>query len=327
MVLTLVISVDGLKVKKLDREFLFAKMPLINGLQEIQEFLGKNFISPEAKEFFGQATLVRMLTRPFFILTLNASENDLKNFYHLFTSVFFSYVEVCMDSLWLVKDNSCSTLYCYTAIFDQKKFDIVQNFRVSTNCIGEYEDVEFSSDELDMAVEIDNKLSKILNINMDNSTIEKIMHSDFRYGIENNRNYNNNNRIARAYFFLKSARNSQFILMKISLYVSTYECLFTTDASEIIHKMAERVACYYSEDHEERMEMFKFVKKVYNVRSRYFHGKDLDKDKTFEKVPEMLKKLDSITRVIFKKIILDDSETFLKNESDLENYFTLLILS
>jgi hypothetical protein len=260
-------------------------------------------------------------------MVINLSEEQLEQLYHLVVSVFFSYVEVCLDSLWFVKDNSCHSLQCYYAVHENKFFGISNNYRISTTCLGKYEAMEFTSDELETANTIDKKLSEILNIHMDTSTIEKMMASGFQYGIENNRNYNDNNRIARAYFFLKSARDSQFILLKISLYVSMYECLFTTDASEIVHKMAERVACYYSKDFNERLDIFRFIKKVYNVRSKYFHGKNLDKDKTFEKIPEMLLRLDGITRTIFKRIILEDSETFLKDETDLENYFTSLIFS
>jgi hypothetical protein len=322
-----VCPVEFLKVQKLERPFSFASMPFINGIEEIQITLRERFVNDDMAAFLGSALLSRMINRPFFYMVIKLSEEQLETLYHLIISVFFSHVQVCLDSLWFVKDNSCHSLQCYYAVHENKFFGISNNYRVSTTCIGKYEEMQFTSDELENAFKIDQKISEILNINMDAHTIEKMMDSGFRDGMENNRNYNDNNRIARAYFFLKSARDSEFILLKISLYVSMYECLFTTDASEIIHKMAERIACYYSKNADERLDIFKFIKKVYNVRSRYFHGKDLDKDKTFEKVPEMLLRLDGITRTILKRIILEDSEIFLKNETDLENYFTTLILS
>ena len=59
------------------------------------------------------------------------------------------------------------------------------------------------------------------------------------------------------------------------------------------------------------------------VRSRYFHGKELDKDNTFSKIPEMLQRMDAITRVILTRIVMKDSDIFLK--PDMEEYFTQLI--
>ena len=65
------------------------------------------------------------------------------------------------------------------------------------------------------------------------------------------------------------------------------------------------------------------LRKSIIVRSRYFHGKELDKDNTFSKIPEMLQRMDAITRVILTRIVMKDSDIFLK--PDMEEYFTQLI--
>jgi hypothetical protein len=107
--------------------------------------------------------------------------------------------------------------------------------------------------------------------------------------------------------------------------MNLYECLFTTDASEIIHKMSERVACYYTQDKAKRLEVFKLIKSAYTIRSRYFHGKDLGKDKVLKSVPEVLKQIDDLTREIFTKVIMEDQEIF--GEKDMEPFFEKLIFS
>ena len=103
--------------------------------------------------------------------------------------------------------------------------------------------------------------------------------------------------------------------------MNIYECLFTTDTSEITHKMAERVAYYSSSEREDRVDIFKLIKEAYSVRSRFFHGKESDEKTTLLKLNEMLKRLDSLTRHILTKVILEDSETFLKKDHELEVYF------
>jgi hypothetical protein len=89
--------------------------------------------------------------------------------------------------------------------------------------------------------------------------------------------------------------------------------------------MSERLACYYTDDKIKRLEIFKLIKACYKIRSRYFHGKELEKNTTFETIPALLVSLDNLTRDILTKIIMKDSAIFL--EKDLEPYYEQLIFS
>jgi hypothetical protein len=326
MIVKMVFPINGLKIEKLSRPFEYSKMPLINGIQEIQSTLSGSFIRPQEIQFFGTSVIQMMGFTPFFFMNLNASEGQLTHFSRFLIGVFFTDAEIFLDTLWFIKDNACCSLNAYISTPEKNKFDILNNHRAPCNCVGKFDLVEFSNDELERALEIDVKLSPIIRKGMDKEDVlEKLLASDFRDGVENHRNYNEGNRIFRAYYFLKAARNSYFLIMKLSLYMNLYECLFTTDASEIIHKMSERVACYYTQDKAKRLEVFKLIKSAYTIRSRYFHGKDLGKDKVLKSVPEVLKQIDDLTREIFTKVIMEDQEIF--GEKDMEPFFEKLIFS
>ena len=325
MRLTLIFQIEGLKVENLNRPFTYSLMPLINGSAEIKKTLELNFVDQNAFEFFGFGALNRLATKPFFIMIINASPENIDYISTISERIFFTHVEIFLDSLWFIKDNSCHSLICYHAIHEKGLFGIIHNYRFATNCVGGKEDVSFTSEEFDRALELDKKLQPIINLEMDDSMLRKMMECNFQQGMENTQNYNRGDRINRAYYFLKAARNSYFIVMKLSLYMNMYECLFTTDASEIIHKMSERVACYYTQDKEKRLEVFKIMKSAYGIRSRYFHGKDLGKNKIFDTIPAILKQLDNLTREVFTRVVSEDFEIFLK--PDMEPFFERLIFS
>jgi len=326
MMLKLVFSIEGMKVEKLSRPFAYTKMILVNGLEEIQQTLLQYFAEKNAWEFFGQNSVFQMGTSPFFYIGINASPSNIEEIAPFLGKVFFTDVEIFLDSLWFIKDNACCTLNAYSFISEKNNFRVINNHRVVSNCSGRFELVEFSNDELERALEIDKKLSPIIRFGMDDPVVlERLIATNFREGVENNRNYNEGNRIFRAYYFLKAARNSYFLIMKLSLYMNMYECLFTTDASEIIHKMSERVACYYTQDKAQRLEVFKLIKSAYTIRSRYFHGKDLGKDKILKSVPTVLKQIDDLTRIVFTKVVMEDEEIF--SAKDMEQFFEKIIFS
>lgn len=68
------------------------------------------------------------------------------------------------------------------------------------------------------------------------------------------------------------ARSESVLPLKIMNYCSVLECLFTSDNTEVTHKVAERFARFIGKDFEDRKRLFKLVKDTYKIRSKAVHG-------------------------------------------------------
>lgn len=179
-----------------------------------------------------------------------------------------------INMLWFVKDHSVNTHFFYTYSPERTMLTSIMVHDKYSTCTGDQVLTQFTYEELELTQTIFTKLFPLISGDIplelreeNNVTFEPFQ---VQTSHQNKLNYNVKNRINRAYDFLKRARTESFIVMKLSLYVNIYECLFGTDASEIIHKLAERVACYYTKDPNERIELFRFFKKVYNCTISIF---------------------------------------------------------
>lgn len=125
--------------------------------------------------------------------------------------------------------------------------------------------------------------------------------------------------VDRTFYNIISAKSSSVYPMKILFYCAALESLFSYEkSSEIAHRIAERVAWFVGENLKERKEIFKQVKKSYNVRSTVIHG-SFFKEQELINMREISMFLDSVLRDIysspeFGKLDLQDSIVF-------ENYF------
>src|SRR5205814_574151 len=79
-------------------------------------------------------------------------------------------------------------------------------------------------------------------------------------------------RLLRAQYFCQAARSEADLGVKISLYMTCLEILFSNDASELAHKLSERIACFLATDPKQRKAIFGTIKRAYNIRSKVVHG-------------------------------------------------------
>ncbi|WP_254163213.1 HEPN domain-containing protein [Chryseosolibacter histidini] len=229
-------------------------------------------------------------------------------------------------SLWFLKDNACSTamlhLYCSEA---ETAFN---KWRTSgqSNSKGEYEVVEFKERELNEALHISNRFRSII------TSFRRVDSKQFHMDVDFSRTtrssfveepYNNHDRIGRAFSFISLARQSSLLPLKISLYVASFECLFTNDHSEVTHKVSERGAFYLANDRIEALGIFKTLKAGYAVRSSYLHGQKVAGG-TKEKLQDTSTKMDALCRRLFRKI-LDDHTPFTLNDQELQKWFDQLL--
>jgi len=128
-------------------------------------------------------------------------------------------------------------------------------------------------------------------------------------------------RLDRAYYFTLGARISSILPMKIASYCNALECLFTTDKSEVSHKIAERVALILGTSEESKKEYFDLVKKAYGYRSTVVHGQHIKGEES--DFIGISKSLDDILR----QLLVAEHEIFSKKDSEIETFFTNLLFT
>ncbi|WP_419701209.1 hypothetical protein [Mucilaginibacter sp. NFX135] len=139
--------------------------------------------------------------------------------------------------------------------------------------------------------------------------------------------YNELSRLNRAYMFLSEARGTHAIQSKVSNYIMCLECMFSTDAIEITHKVCERVAFFINDENHTKKAIFELIKSAYDVRSKYVHGQKLpSKTSTFNQLKELSEKMDDLIRRVFLKIIKTDTDVFSFGDTPLNEYYKDLIL-
>jgi len=229
-----------------------------------------------------------------------------------------------INYLWFLKDNSSSVsdVIAYVPSIAGKIYQIGHGAGFS-KADGTFQTTVFTVDDLHTATKIYCAIAglqqdeKINRPEIKTTKDPAVIDSAYHY-----RNHSKTNRIERALSFLFMARATSFLPLKISLYISVLESLFTTDVGEIVHKISERLSLYIGGDYENRIDLYKFMKQAYGVRSKFFHGQKQDKGKGETKsLQDCAIELDSILRVTLTNVIVNDSQLFTTKTDDLLNDF------
>lgn len=138
---------------------------------------------------------------------------------------------------------------------------------------------------------------------------------------DNSTDYSKLSILQRAAQLIEYSKFAEGAYQKIGLLCSAMECLFTTDAAEVSHKVAERLAFFIAENSEERVGIFSKIKKAYSLRSSFFHGNKL-RNITDEEYYEF----ENIIRKVMKKIFFVSPEPFLEKPEKINEYFINLVL-
>lgn len=270
----------------------------------------------------GTINLKHLTDRPFFAATFEKEEKpDLRA---PSEGMFYELTNL-MNDLWFAKDccANVSALYLYVP---QNKATIVRT-KITNPCtsMGEYNYCELTESDFNLAQQVSIKLKKE-NIkavekeqfDADKALVGKIMLPAFHY-----LNYNIHKRLDKCVMFLTMARNEPFLPLKIALYMSVFECLFTSDSSEMIHKVSERTALYLNTDKDEMFKVFKQVKLAYDYRSKFIHGQDLKSKKdSNEHLKEISFGVDVLLRRILNQAILVDFDLLNSMDgSKIDEYF------
>ncbi|AXO97171.1 HEPN domain-containing protein [Bacillus anthracis] len=234
-------------------------------------------------------------------------------------------LQLFLLSLWFVKDNSvnCESLYLYES---QKRLVFKNRRNVwFSDSKGHYKESVFSQEELQTALIWKSKLLKYFILD------EEITPEVHDAGTVTYRNkgvktpYSNMDRFARALRFITVGRKESFLPMKISAYVGALEALFSTSNGEVSHQVAERTTKILGGDIEEKLVNYNLIKKVYDIRSQYVHGSEIN-DKTLRKIPELTKELDELIRNVMRILIEDYPHLSNMKKEELGLWFKKLIL-
>ncbi len=237
--------------------------------------------------------------------------------------------------LWLIKDNAATceeSFVRYKTIMNEKITMYQRSFRYS-NSEGKYDTTYFSNKEFEEASKLMSQFS-IFNMKyLDNinNVQDGIIHSQkyeeyfHLFGLRSNR-------YQRARSILDNARTENYAPARISAYTIILEAFFSTNNNEVATQVSQRIANFLCESRDEKIELYKFIKEVYNIRSLYVHGEKLTikyGKKGLAFLINMSTRLDSILRKIFMKIISDEELIYLyvdDNTEKLEQYLLELVM-
>jgi len=215
--------------------------------------------------------------------------------------------------LWTVKDNNIYVRDGFLIVYENN-FRDVGTYKASVSEINSTADnlrdviSTFSDEELDRAVSTMEENLFDLDSEENNDNKRELIESKYPtpevfYESEGS------NRYIRAFFFTIAARSQAILSLKIVSYINALECLFSTSRNKISHNVAERAASLVKNTVIERDELYKKIKKAYNVRSRIVHGDPLNNNE--DELAEMSKVLDNLLRNILlehKNFFKEDTE-------------------
>lgn len=231
-------------------------------------------------------------------------------------------MQIFLNALWLVKDNSVNLELGFLHIYPNNSpllGSITSNSGTfsPTNCFGEYTETIFTLEELDLAIQFNNIL---LSGGWEREKAGERLPS-------RNPLTKESGRVGRAFYFLMLARDESVLPIKIMNYCSVLECLFTSDSSEVTHKVSERFARFMGSSFDERKRYFKLVKDLYKIRSKAVHGQVVRE--TPEQMRELLKEIDNATRTMFVGHFTEEEKysVFDLNNEEFEKCFNNLILN
>jgi len=253
------------------------------------------------------------------ILFFEYEDEDIKEhfseFKHLeLLSLILHWIDDFLKNTWVLKDNAIIIDNAY--LIDNPEIENAECSSLRLNYIntlseGGIETTKISEKEIKKIKIIHEKIESYLH-KKDSSSLEFSMAKNY-------------SRIGRFSFFIQYARESKNLGHKILNYCSAFETLFSTDNTEISHKIGERTAFFLAEKYD-KTETYSLIKKAYIVRSKLTHGANIS-NKLIDELPEISKKIDSILRVIMNKIIFDKNMILLfeSNNENLNNYFNKLL--
>jgi len=229
--------------------------------------------------------------------------------------IWLLWLDMLINDSWLVKDNALACEIAFCKMSDGKQSEWSSNYlshQASLSTGEQYKTTTYNMDEL---IEWESQCHKV----------QSYLHNKNSGALASftNKQYS---RIGRARHFITAARREPHPAIKISHYCSAFESLFSTDNTELSHKLSERVALFLKKNNYNPIPVFDDMKLFYGVRSKVTHGDSIQESKEKE-LSKLSSKCDSYLRSIFC-IILNDTkmqEVFDGKKDEFERFFKELL--
>lgn len=242
-------------------------------------------------------------------------------------SIWHNYIHEFLFCLWLIKDNSVNADLGFIFSVDEDGKEVGSSNKRSslyTCADGCRKTEQFTRAELVEARELYERLHEMGKDKVRSPTLrpaEQVETTGMIISADSVR------ALSRATFFVDSARDCSDLSVKIAHYMTCLEVLFSTDSSEISHKLAERIALFLENRFEERKQLFNRVKRLYSARSRVVHG-DVFTEKKTKSLGDLSKDADDLLRRVLRRILASDylCAQFEDTPESKEEFFVDLVL-
>jgi hypothetical protein len=225
------------------------------------------------------------------------------------------FVRTFLQSMWLVKDNNVNCELAFLEFpYGTRESSVSSNFlsNLFTKASGEIETTMFTANEIQRAVKLHEAVYTFISDKARN----------LKHFLQKG-----NPRIARAFHFLEATRAERNLGTKIADYCTCYEALFSTESTELSHKLAERISSFLALSPDEKMKTYREIKVAYNIRSKVVHGDNLTNNQ-IENLVAISQGCDHYLRLILSSIVGSEKlkEIFEQKNDSLEDYFARLVL-
>ena len=276
------------------------------------------FLTEECRAAIGQIECAHLEREPNFVF----GEFEIEEMKDLppdpYLIVILSWIDLLLKNAWLLKDHAmqCDAAFLRVEMADRTAW--TKNHLASLVSFSDgyaliERDIEMSVDEVKHWAKTSDLVEDYLS-EADSSPSRFMLEKGYK-------------RSGRAMQFVVAARRAQDLAFKIANYCSAFETLFTTDATELAHKLSERAAFFLGERGENRRKVFTLVKNAYSIRSKLVHGDTL-KQNQIDALPALSMECDHALRRILSEIFQSDDlkRIFDAHNEAIEEYFATLIL-
>ena len=245
------------------------------------------------------------------------TESEINEIGVQFTFALLRILQYFVFELWKLKDNNLYVRDGFLYVYDKVISDGC-TFKASVSAIPTLSDLTirkcvFKSTEIKRVIE-----------NFEIKKVEDLYSEEESFREPTNFHFfkkHKLSRIERSSYFIQTARNNGTFPMKILSYCTALECLFTSSRTELVHKIAERVAILLESESKNKLELYNLIKKAYDIRSTIVHGSTLKGNN--EDLTDVSVKIDEVLR----KLINGKFEIFSKNDSEINQFFIEKLLS
>lgn len=233
------------------------------------------------------------------------------------TFYFLREAQSFVRDLWGVKDNGIYVRDGFLIAYDD---DIEKGVSFKASLSEVFTDASVSRDVIEFTKsEVESAIQNFEQFSMDEISKyhDGMKHPNFDHFYKKNKP----ERLHKAEYFTVAARANSAVPMKIVLYCTALECLFSTATTEVSHRIGERVAVLLGTSSEEKKDLFKFIKKAYDYRSTIVHGSNI-------KVEEgALSSVSVRLNDILRQILHHGHDIFNSSNLEIDEFFTELIFN